>query len=445
MNKNLTQLVKNFSPRDARSFWAIYDILAPDIFSQLMQKTDGHTALAQMLTTRVADAFLNYLLALPEESALTSQQLEEITNNLISQQWESYQHHNSMLDPTDFHAQLKLKLQSKLSDQVKHNPKYIEYYWHHFRFYFAGFCFATAGVLVAFLFWFLTFHKNEQLLTTPTFTVITWAGAFWELISPVPLFTYSEQEATQILKPLDPQYRVIPTKIPNIPTILPVGRRLSAPLPELLGSTKHFSLPGIQLRKLKDAVLEYLTFSDKEYRFRLWLDSTSLDIQRHTHLGSSSDISTPTQTQKTITKTIKNQITSWWLSLQNYGVFTFPQSEQKYEGIITLFIPQLFQGKTIYTIDGEPQGITILYDTDIWAILRLTGYSFASYEVSDYPTRFTQETLATAVAQLGIHTTKSSLPTTLINPTIVYQIQDNLLVPMLLLPKTQSKSFIPLV
>lgn len=85
----------------------------------------------------------------------------------------------------------------------------------------------------------------------------------------MPLFTYSEQEATQILKPLDPQYRVIPTKIPNIPTILPVGRRLSAPLPELLGSTKHFSLPGIQLRKIKDTALEYLTFSDKEYRFRL--------------------------------------------------------------------------------------------------------------------------------------------------------------------------------
>ncbi|MDO4714238.1 MAG: hypothetical protein Q4B28_06440 [bacterium] len=50
---------------------------------------------------------------------------------------------------------------------------------------------------------------------------------------------------------------------------MPVGRRLSAPLPELLASTKQFSLPGVQLRKLKDAVLEDLTFSDKEYRFRL--------------------------------------------------------------------------------------------------------------------------------------------------------------------------------
>lgn len=142
----------HFSLGDHRSFAAIYDALAPEIFTELMQKTDANTALAQMLTTRVADALLNYLLALPEDQSITEEQIRTVVATLLAQQRESYQQQSSMLDTTHFHAQLKLKLQSKLQEQMRHNPRYFQYYWHHFRFYFAGFCFAIAAVLVAFLF-----------------------------------------------------------------------------------------------------------------------------------------------------------------------------------------------------------------------------------------------------------------------------------------------------
>lgn len=85
--------------------------------------------------------------------AISEEEFFQLSRDVAAKLWEEYEQIISdNFQTTEYFPQLKLKCRAKLEEKKNHNPKFLSYYFHHFRYYFTGGIIVVGVFLFAFLF-----------------------------------------------------------------------------------------------------------------------------------------------------------------------------------------------------------------------------------------------------------------------------------------------------
>lgn len=353
MKTNLEKLLSKFQKGKHSTFLTLSELLIPELQDWFYHKLKNQ-ALSEHLTLHTMDQLLNHMYA--RNFALGE---TDFYNELFQlADLELKKHQNLIQDQSkteNFEAQLKLRLQTKLQAKREQDPNYFAFYWHHFRFYFMGACFAAGIGVLAFLLGFISFHKYPHIFKkNPKLYTMTGDQAFGELskehVDEVGIFQ-SLDAFSSIFTPLPKQYRITEKQIPSLPKTIKVAQEKSNSA-FVLGNVPFLSqFPTLQIPKLLTG--ELLSFESvmSGYILSFDMDTKYLDLELR-NLESYPDVSSPLSSQKAIIKDIKKQLQKLGLSLQQYGDFEeFPLDELKSEYLLSFRLPFIFQDKEVYGED----------------------------------------------------------------------------------------------
>lgn len=438
MNKNLNQALVYFLAGKYTHFETIYQETVDQVLNFFLSHTQNNTPLSQHLTSHTMNQFLEWL---TEQTTLTTEDMEASLMHFAHTQRNHYQElitpsSNNQEHKSQFITQLKLKLNSKLQEKKSQNPNFLAYYFHHFRFYFTGFCIALAVGLSSFLFWFLTFNKTPTILSNPKRYILTWEIAFWPINTKAPQTTLNHSTTLTVAAP---HYHLKLKNIPKLPTSLFLAQQTTNLLP--FSRSKYLSLPTLSSSERKSNTLEQISFQQGEASFDLNLKTHKLSITQPTRPIIPK---TYTTSEKTIKNLIKTQLTQRWLKLDHYDI---PQIiNPKLEGEIIVFFPELFQKTPIFDQRGQQKGLFVYYHVEYEHISKVENFNFQSYHISRYPLITTADDLLQKSVNYGISitTTPPSFAIPLSKGKLVYQEQGTFLIPMIKFEKEEDSLFLPI-
>lgn len=316
------------------------------------------------------------------------------------------------------------------------NPKYLAFYLHNFRFYFSGFSVALWCFMILFVLWFFSFNKSPQLLNNPKILSYKAPQAFGalpqqeaiisssEVIETMTIpFSYLEVDSSNlrweflerwssaILSNAVIQYHIWEQQIPKYNTSSLVGKAKSWNSLELNQLIKYLHLPEISLSSSRESTINSINFFNEKQGYQFNLDLTKgkfwlkkQDFASEEKLEKKNEqppAKTKKPSEKSIKKAVKNQISSFWLSLKYYGDPKITTDEYDPEKI-HLFYPKIIDKKVIRNKETlEQEGMYISYDLQKQEIISLQNFQFQAYELSEYPIAKTKKALLNELSQLG--------------------------------------------
>lgn len=319
-----------------------------------------------------------------------------------------------------------------IRDSATQNPKYLAFYLHNFRFYFSWFSIALWCFMILFVLGFFSFNKNPQLLSNPKILSYREPQAFGplpkaeamimssEIIEEIPFghrgISASNQArrvwirwSTIILPNTTIYYHIWEQQIPKLSTNSLVGKIKTWNSIELNQLIKHLHLPEFTVSLLKKSNIDIINFSDRKlgYQFSLdltkgkfWLEKQHFIPEDKLQKNKDQLPENNNLSDKSIKKSIKKQISSFWLSLKYYWEPNITLDEYDTQKV-HLFYPKLIDKKTIRDKENlEQEGMFVSYDLQKQEIISLQNFQFQAYELSEYPITKTKKTVLDELSQL---------------------------------------------
>lgn len=373
------------------AFLALFELVNQEVWDFFSDKTGENQSLTEYLHTRCMDRLFVAWTKEEVQMLATQEEFLQSARVVAERLWTEYEQVLSDKSQTsDYFSQLKLKFKAKLQANKVHNPKFLAYYLHYFRFYFTGGVFVVGIGLLAFLFWFLTLQKSPLLLSNPKIFTHTGDQAFW-LLSGVQDFSREMSIQTgSFWMQRGTGYAVSAKQLPSLPQKINVAREKTGVSVAFPLVARSLNLPAVKREVLKNYNLSSAEFGTWNRNVRLDLKENSLSMYFGWDRASLPIKDGYASSEGAIKKKIKSQISAFWLSLANYGELQLRQEGEVVYG----FFPRLFDGKPIYESSSRISpvrretiqlGMMVEYHLPSETLISLNEYSFQQYLTSKYP------------------------------------------------------------
>ena len=443
MAQKLQNKIEAFARGKYSAFWALFDAVNEELWSYFYQKTNKNQSLSQFLHLQTMDLLLNLWTTEGGLSDTDEAKFLQMAKEQAERIWKEYE--SVIADKSseeNYFAQLKLKLKAKLQLKKAHNPRFLAYYFHYFRYYFFWACVVWGIGIFAFLLGFLTINKIPRFFSNPKIFSMTGDQAFWT-------FSWTNnpsaiREGNHLLWTGDfGEYFLIKKEnFPSLPKTLSVAKRVDQSIESLSTLMKILDLPALRRDKFAEKKLKSLTFGSWSMQVVLDLDfrKLSMSYKNGTRLSAKDNFAT---SEKAIKKNIKNQLQNLGLSFDHYGQINI-DTPITWE-VVSAFIPRIFNEKLIYDEQGKMLGVQIQYHLRSEQILSIDNYSFESWEVSKYPV-VGIETLFQNASKIWLYENDiASHMQNLNRGEVVYQEKGGFLIPMVRWNISGKQFFLSLV
>lgn len=383
MAQKLQNKIEAFARGRYSAFWALFDAVNEELWSYFYQKTNKNQSLSQFLHLQTMDLLLNLWTIEGGLSDTDEAKFLQMAKEQAERIWKEYE--SVIADKSseeNYFAQLKLKLKAKLQLKKAHNPRFLAYYVHYFRYYFFWACVVWGIGIFAFLLGFLTINKIPRFFSNPKIFSMTGDQVFWTFSWTNDPSTIREENHLLWTGDFGEYFLIKKENFPTLPKTISVAKRVDQSIESLSTLMKILDLPALRRDKFSEKKLKSLTFGSWSMQVVLDLDfrKLSMSYKNGTRLSAKDNFAT---SEKAIKKNIKNQLQNLGLSFDHYGQINI-DTPITWE-VVSAFIPRIFNEKLIYDEQGKMLGVQIQYYLRSEQILSIDNYSFESWEVSKYP------------------------------------------------------------
>lgn len=393
MAKNLESKIQEFACGKYSAFWALFDAASVSVWKFLLEKTQGNDHLAKILHVLTMYVLLN---AWTKEWTLKSYTEADFLNLAEEKAYFIWEQYSIVLNDNlaDDRDRLKLRLQAELDYKKAHDSRFFAYYVHHFKYYFLGASVVIGIGIFAFLFWLVTINKVPSFFSNPKVLIMTGNQAFGALSGMSNVVRSDQVQNPLMQSTFDAYLQIKKENFPSLPKVIQVAKAQSKSFGSLTPLMKMLNLPALKRDRFADKELKKLTLGSGARNITLDLEKKSLSISlvNWTRLKLKEEFAT---SDSAIKKKIRNQISAFGLSLDQYGTLSLQKGLSG--DVISGFIPRIFNGKLVYDEQGKMQGIKLFYHLASEEIISVENYSFQSREVSKYSALSVDDLLKKAV------------------------------------------------